>query len=159
MKAKQGQRIDTIFVLGIFCVFAAMVLTVLMLSGRIYKNMTDLSNEGSNDRTCLSYIWSRVKNEDIAGKIYIVKLQELNALCFEEEYGGKAYQTMVYLHDGYIRELFCEVGLSFMPEQGTPMMKAETFSLRERKHGVIEVATDAGSLLVYPRSRIGIPNE
>jgi len=157
MKTSQGQKIDTIFVLGIFCAFAAMVLMVLMLSGRMYKNMINLSDTGYNDHTSLSYTWSRVKNEDEIGKIYIDDFRGIQALCFDEEYNGVSYRTMIYIYDGRVHELFCQKELSFSPEQGTPVIEAEKFSLKELGNGIIEVTTDTGSLLVYPRSREKIP--
>ena len=133
-----------------------MILMVLMFSGRIYKKMVDLSAEGYNDHTCLSYIWSRVKNDDEAEKIYIDDFQGVSALCFEEEYNDVLYRTMIYMHDGWVRELFCQKELSFSLGQGTPVIKAESFSLEELENGLIEIKTDSGSLFVYPRGQKGI---
>jgi len=62
MKATRGKRIDTIFVLIIFCIFAVSVLIVLMLGAGIYRNMNDISNDGRDERTALSYLWKKVKN-------------------------------------------------------------------------------------------------
>ena len=156
IKTSQGQKIDTIFVLGIFCAFAAMVLMVLMLSGKMYKNMVDLSAKGYDDHTSLSYTWSRIKNEDEIEKIYIDDFQGSAALCFNEEYNGTSYRTMIYTYDGWVRELFCQTTLFFSPDQGIPVIKAEKFYLKELENGIIEITTDSGSLFVYPRSRKGL---
>jgi hypothetical protein len=153
MKTKQGQKIDTIFVLMVFCVFAAMVLTVLTLGARIYKNTAALAREGYNGQTCLSYIWSKVKNEDEAGRIYVDDFNGAPALCFGEEYDGETYRTVIYLYNGRIYELFCGTGLSFPPEDGTPVIEAEVFSVKQLDNGLIKAETDTGSLLIYPRSK------
>lgn len=58
-KAIHAQKLDTVIVLVIFCVFAASVLMVLMLSGNIYKNTAEMSNEKYSERTTLSYRWLR----------------------------------------------------------------------------------------------------
>jgi len=156
IKVKQGQRIDTIFILMIFCVFAMSVLMVLMFSGKIYKNMHELSGEGYNEQTFLSYMWSRVKNDDKAGKIYISDFEGLPALCFDDEYDGASYQTLVYLYDGWIREMFCQTSLSLSPALGTPVIEANSFSLEQEEYGLIKVKTDFGSLLISPRGKTGL---
>ena len=54
MKRVRGHKIDTIFVLLIFCIFAVSVLMVLMLGANTYKNMTEISRDGQDERTVLS---------------------------------------------------------------------------------------------------------
>jgi len=154
MGTKRGQRIDTIFVLMLFCIFAMSVLMVLMLNGRIYKNMNDLSREGYGEQVCLSYVWSRVKNEDAAGELRIGDFNGNKALCFDEKYGGVSYSTFVYFYDGYIRELFCQSGLGLAPEDGEPVIEAKDFSVQQLENGLIEVTAEGGSLFIYPLSGI-----
>ena len=148
---------DTVFVLMTFCVFAAAVLLVLMFSAKTYKNMTDLSREGYSAQTGLSYIWSRVKNEDEAGRIYVGEFEGQPALCFNAVYNNAPYRTMIYLYNGWIRELFSEAHMEFYPEDGVPVIEAESFDIEQLENGLIKVATDSGSLLVYPRGQAGTP--
>ena len=157
IKVKKGPKIDTVFVLLTFCVFAAAVLVVLMFSAKTYKNMTDLSREGYNDQTGLSYIWSRVKNEDEAGRIYVSDFEGQPALCFNQVYNNVPYRTMIYAYNGWIRELFCQANMEFYPEDGVPVIEANTFSIEQLENGLIKVATDSGSLLVHPRGKAGAP--
>jgi len=156
MKAKRGQRIDTIFVLMLFCIFAMSVLMVLMLNGKIYQNMNELSRAGHNEQVSLSYIWSRVKNEDAAGKLRVGDFNGRDALCFDEKCGGVSYSTFVYFYDGYIRELFCQSGLELALEDGERVIEAQDFSVRQLESGLIKVTAEEGSLLIYPRSGAGI---
>ena len=152
-KAKNGQQIDTIFVLMIFCVFAVLVLMVLTTSGGIYQNMNDISHDGYNEKTCLSYVWSKVKTEDTAGKFSVGDFHGIPALCLKEVYDGSLYHTYIYLYDGWVREMFFEADLDFAPEDGTPVIETDTFMVEQRDHGLIEVTTDAGHLLIYPRGQ------
>ena len=157
LKIKQESKIDGIFVLMIFCVFAASVLVVLIFSARIYKNMTDLSREGYEDQTCLSYIWTKVRNEDEAGKIFIGDFQGIPALCLDDDYGGVAYRTSIYLYDGWIREMFSQADLDFEPEDGSRVIEAQLFNLEQLENGLIKVSTATGHLLVASRSQAGLP--
>lgn len=154
-KAFRGQSIDTVFVLIIFCIFAASVLAVLMLGGSIYKNMADISQDGYEERTCLSYVWTKVKNGDEAGKILLGDFDGQNVLLLKEEYDGVAYQTMIYYYDGWVRELFCEEGLNFAPEDGTPVIKTTSLSFTALENGLIKAEAGSGSLLISPRGSAG----
>ena len=157
IKTTRNTRIDTIFVLIIFCVFAISVLMVLMLGANIYKNMTDISHEGYDDRTGLSYIWTKVKNNDENGMISIGDFNGLPALCFDEvinddTYGPTTYRTMVYFYDGWVYELFSETDLDFLPQDGEQVIKIDTLSFEALDHGLIKVSSGASNLLISPRS-------
>ena len=157
IKTTRNTRIDTIFVLIIFCVFAISVLMVLMLGANIYKNMTDISHEGYDDRTGLSYIWTKVKNNDKNGTISIGDFNGLPALCFDEVinddmFGPTSYRTMVYYYNGWVCELFSETSLTFLPEDGEQIIKIDDLSFEALDHGVIKVTSGINSLLISPRS-------
>ena len=159
IKSVRGNsRIDTIFVLIIFCVFAISVLLVLMLSASIYEKMTEISREGYDDRTGLSYIWTKVKNNDNAGRIHIGDFNGVPALCFDEEFSGVTYTTRVYFHDGWIRELFSEVGIDFLLEDGFPLIEIDDLLFEEPGDGLIRVSSGGNSLLISPRGAHWVPN-
>jgi hypothetical protein len=154
MKNKYNEhgKIDTVFVLLIFCVFAVSMLVVLMLGGSIYKNMTDISKDGYNERTTLSYIWSKAKNLDNEGHISVSYFSDSSALSFQEIFGDTTYETLIYLHDGWVRELFYETGFEFYPEHGTPIIETNLLYFEEISNGLIRATTEYGSLLISPRS-------
>ena len=153
-----NSRIDTIFVLIIFCVFAISVLLVLMLSAEMYKKMTDISREGYDDRTGLSYIWTKVKNNDNAGKIHIGDFNGVPALCFDEEFSGVTYTTRVYFYDGWVRELFSEADIDFLLEDGSQIIEIDDLEFEELGPGLIRITSGGSSLLISPRGAHGAPN-
>lgn len=152
MKATRGKRIDTIFVLIIFCIFAVSVLIVLMLGAGIYRNMNDISNDGRDERTALSYLWTKVKNNDTAGNVYVGDFCGLPALCIDEEDDGTAYQTVVYHYDGWICELFYEVGIDFTPDSGSKILEVADLKLETLDQGLIKASCGDYTLLISPRS-------
>ena len=95
-RALRGKRIDTIFVLIIFCVFAMSVLMVLMLGAGIYNDIIDMANDGDESRTALSYIWTKVKNNDSIDVIHVGDFQGSSALFLDEVYGDSRYSTSIY---------------------------------------------------------------
>ena len=152
-KATGGRKIDTVFVLIIFSVFALSVLMVLMLGASVYKNMSETSRDGQDERTLLSYIWTQVKNRDGDGDLYIGKFDGLTALCYDEVFGDSTYQTVVYHYDGWVYELFYDTELEFFPEEGQKVMEIAEMKLEEQEYGIIKVSSGEKSILIYPRAQ------
>ena len=152
---QNNNKVDTVFVLMIFCVFAVSVLLVLILSGSAYGNMTEISGEGRNERIVLSYIRTRVRNTDSAGSVYIREINGLSALSLEEVLFDRTFITYIYLYNGWVRELFHEKGLDdFAPEDGVPIIRAGSLDFEVIENGLIRVSTEYGSTLIFPRSAI-----
>ena len=158
MKGTGKSKVDTVFVLIIFSVFALSVLMVLMLGARVYKNMTDITSENQEERTLLSYIWTKVKNGDKSGSISVGDFYGLTTLCFDEDFGGTPYRTAIYQYDGWLYELFCETEMlsdpsgGFLPEDGVQVMRIDELVFENAEYGMIKVSTGTGSLLLSPRS-------
>ena len=144
-------KVDTVFVLIIFCVFALAILMVLMLGASVYKNMTEITRDGQDERTLLSYIWTKVKNGDDSASVYVGDFNGLNALCFDEVFYGTRYRTVIYHYDGWVYELFSETGLDFLPEDGIRVTMIGDLSFEEFEHGLIKVSTGTRSMMVFPR--------
>jgi len=145
------RSVDTVFVLLIFCGFAISVLLVLLLSGSIYQNISDMTREGEGERIALSYIRTRIRNFDQAGAISVGEFNGIPALLFEEELGGNHFTTTIYIYDGWVRELFHETAVPFEPEDGTPLIRADYLGFEEIDD-IIKISTGFGSILISPRS-------
>jgi len=154
-RALRGQKIDIIFVLVVFCVFAMSVLMVLMLGASIYNNIVATSRESDGPRTALSYIWTKVKSNDETGVIRVGDFQGSSALFLDEIYGDTTYTTAIYLYNGRVYELFSEVGLTFDREAGVPVLNASDLSFQELDSGLIKVTSGSMSLTLYSRASLG----
>ena len=160
MKTTGKNKIDTVFVLIIFSVFALSVLMVLMLGARVYKKATDITSEAQSDRTLLSYMWTKVKNGDKSGSVSAGEFYGIPALCFDEVISGTQYRTVIYQYDGWVYELFSEYSLftetdpeqQFKPVDGVRVMRIDDLSVEEAAYGLIKVTSGGRSLLLSPRS-------
>lgn len=144
-------KLDFIFVLVFFSVFAASVLLTLTLGGVIYKSMSERIQDSYDDRTGLSYIWSKVKNYEGAGLLYTGDFYNLSMLCLEEEHDMVKYVTRIYLYDGWIRELVSNEGHDFSPEEGMPVLAADTLSFVQLENGLIKATINENVLCLFPR--------
>ena len=149
---RNNNRVDTVIVLLIFCVFAMSVFLVLILGASIYSNMAEKAFEGQNERIALSFVRTRVRNADSADSISVGDFQGFPALSFEEDLGGRIFVTYIYLYNGWVHELFHERGHYFSPGDGDRMIQADSLSFEKIDGGMIRVSTDYGSLLIFPRS-------
>ena len=147
-----NNKIETVFVLLMFCFFSVSVFLVLMLSGNAYQNMNEITGKGQNERAVLSYIRTKIRNHDHAGGISVGIFGESPALIIEENIDGRYFLTLIYYYDGWARELFFQAGLSLDPGAGTPLVRVGSLYFEELGSGLIRAATEFGSTLILPRS-------
>ena len=148
-----SRRVDTVFVLMIFFVFALSVFLVLMLSGSTYQNMNEIAQEGQNERIVLSYVRTKIRNVD---SVSVGAFNGSSALILEEQFNGRKFITLIYLYDGWVHELFHEQGADFSPADGIPILRTDSLSFEDAENNLIRVTTDFGSLLILPRSAASI---
>lgn len=136
----------------IFCIFAVSVLMVLMLGASIYQNMTTISREEQDERTALSYIRTKVRNNDDSGRIHIDEFSGLSALVYDEYLSARHFRTSIFHYDGWIREIFSEVELDFSPADGTLIMPLDHIAFETLDGGLLKITAGTRSLILYPRT-------
>ncbi|MCL2627779.1 MAG: DUF4860 domain-containing protein [Oscillospiraceae bacterium] len=151
--SSKSKHIDTIFVMVVFCIFAVSVLIVLTLSAGIYQRMTDISRDRDDERTILSYIWTKTKSADDAGMIHIGDFNGVSALFYDEIINDTLYRTAIYVYDGWVRELFSNPAAGLAPQDGARLIKLDNLSFEVQKNGIIVAQTENLSLMLFPRAR------
>jgi len=155
-KVIHKRSVDTIFVLIIFSIFAVSVLMVLMLGASVYRNVNDISREDQYEHTALSYIWTKTKNFDENGGITVGDFNGVPALIINETIGETNFRTVIYHHDGWLRELFSEATLDFSLYDGKQLVTIDDLSFEMLDNGLIKAETGNMSLLLSPRSGLDI---
>ena len=156
MKSISENKVGSSAALMIFCLFAMSVLTVLMLGVSAYRNMTEISLEDYDEQVCLSYIWTKIKNGDEAGTVYVGDFGDRPALFIDALYGDATYHTIIYHYEGRVYELTFESGLEFFPGDGVPVIENESLSFERLEAGLIKVSAGYESVFISPRARGGI---
>jgi hypothetical protein len=145
-------RVDTIFVLVVFVVFAASVLMVLMLGGNIYKSTSALSGEGYDERTVLSYIWAKVKHSDVAGMVYLDDYEDITMLTMDEvDHNGRVWRTLIFYADGWLHELTMRAGHFPGLDAGQRIIRTLPLFFDDAGGGLIRASVDGRNLYIYPR--------
>ncbi|MCL2163358.1 MAG: DUF4860 domain-containing protein [Oscillospiraceae bacterium] len=151
MKAVHGRSVGMAATLMIFCILAMSVFTVLLLGAGAYGNITEISSQCAEAHACLSYIWTKVKIGDDAGKVFVREFDGVPALWIEERLGGFTYNTVIYSHDGWIYELFTDDVQGFSLGDGVSVVQNESLVLEQYANGLIKASTGHENVLIFPR--------
>ena len=156
---KLSHRINFIFPLTLFLVFALGAVTVTAFSARVYRSTVQRSARNDDARTSVLYVTEKLRRHDGAGSVEILPADGTDSeiLVLSEEIDGKAYRTCLYLADGELREFYADADVAFSAAAGTAVMPLSAFSAEEMKPNLIRFAcTDedgrTASSLVSTRS-------
>lgn len=127
MKRPQHRHahMDGLAALLLFGVFAVCILSVLLTGADAYRRLTQRGQTSYDRRTTVQYLATRVRQMDRAGSVSVRAFEGRDALVLTEEIDGSSYETLVYYHDGYIRELFTAADSGAMPEDGETVIEAK----------------------------------
>lgn len=145
MTMKRSSKITDLLALVVFAVFAVCVLVVLLTGAKVYQNLVRSGGESYAARTAVQYIATRVRQ---AENVCVEDFDGCDALVLREEIDGECYVTRVYCHEGHIRELFSPEDAALSPEDGEPVLEAESLSF-SLEDGLLTVQTDSRRLVLY----------
>lgn len=122
-------RIGTLATLIVGLLFAQCLLLTVLFGVRSYRNVTASVDHSYARRVALFYLTQRVRAYDGQGTISVGKFKDLDALYCYETADGTTYQTILYVYDGWMRELYTVAGEDFTPADGTPLLETQALSL------------------------------
>ena len=129
---RKKRKTDALVVLLLFGVFAVCVLSVLLTGADAYHRLSERDRVSYDQRTATQYLAMRVRQADRLGGVEAGEFGSCSALLLKEDYDGVVYETWVYCHDGYVRELFAEEGGNFLPEDGEKILPARELSVEQQ---------------------------
>ena len=147
-------------VLLVFAVFMVSVLMVLLTGADVLQGITERSQKNYGQRIAAQYLSTRVRQADGVGEICVRTTNEGDRLVLMEDVDGYPFETTLYCHDGYLRELFCVSGYDPGVEFGEKILPAEHFSVTD--HGEyleMELTFSSGeacSVILQLRSERGV---
>lgn len=116
-------------VLLIFAVFMVSLLLILLNGADTVRRITERDQKSYNQKTVAQYLTTRVHQADREGAVSVRKSGQVDMLVFAEEIDGTCYETSVYCHDGYLREMYCQSGMTFGPEFGEKIIPVQNFKV------------------------------
>ena len=149
--------ISQVFVFVLLGIFAVMSTLMVLLSAQMYRGVVGKTEQNSSYRILTSYVSNAVRGSDVRNGIFADEGNGTDMLVLASDIDGAAYETLIYCHDGMLRELFTDAGQEFAPEYGEIICEAQSFEARI-ENGLLSVwmtdgAGDSVSIDIALRSR------
>lgn len=115
MKQEKRFIVDILFVLALFGIFAVSALVVVTIGADIYERTVQDMSSNYDSRTAISYVTEKVRRADCllsdgTGAVSISDFSGEPALVLTSEQEGGRFSTLLYYHDGYLKELVMRDG-------------------------------------------------
>ena len=146
MKQTKKFKLTGVLVLLVFAVFLVCVLMVLLTGADIVQKLTRRDRESYLHRTAVQYVAMRVRQADQSGMVEVRREDGQDVLILGEIIDGRQYETRVYYHDGFLREMFCEAGAKIPPEFGEEILAMDGFSAQKQDSALtLQIRMEDGS--------------
>ena len=140
---KRSTGMGAVASLALACIFGATLLLSLAAGAVINRRVAERVERGSAERVGLTYITAKLQAHNGYKTIRSEKFGGEEALWLRDEIGGTAYDTILYVHDGYLMELLCEEGAALEPEDGLKITEAGGLRVRQEEALLCLEFTDA----------------
>ncbi len=138
-------RLDSIFVLTLFVLFAASLLIVTVYFAKIYRHSGERITKRFDESVTFSALTQKIRSCDHAGGIEVISQENDNVLKLNEQIDGTDYSTYIYYRDGSLYELFNTADTEFVPDYGMPMISADAFDITTDDDGCYVLKITAGN--------------
>lgn len=113
--------------------FSVLSLMLVLSGAGVYKNTVENTRYNNQVRATLSYVSNKVRSAD-SSTIRIEQRNKISVLLFTESIEDTVYETMIYVYDGSLREMFSRQGRTFHPENGTEIVPISSFEAKLENH-------------------------
>lgn len=147
----------TIAALLLCCVFGVAALLSLTAGAGIYRQVAQRTEDAGERRVGLTYLAAKVRGFDEAGKVLAGAFGDGDAVYLLQDIDGLTYETILYVHDGWLKELLCERGWELEPEDGQAITQARGLEAALTEEGLLRLAYTGGdgrteTAVLYVRS-------
>ena len=149
LEGKRTHVIDTLFVLCLLFLFIISAITVIIIGAGVYKKNVSAMSGNYSHRIACAYISEKIRQSDVKGRIFTEELFGQTTLVMQDEVDGVLYNTYIYNHDGYLRELYARSDLKEMfPQSGQKILEISSFDITELNESCfkIQVTLDDGTV-------------
>lgn len=128
---KRSASAGTIAALTLACVFGVTLLLSLAAGAGVYRRVADRVEQSAQQRVGLTYITAKLHAYDTVGGIRTGKFGDVDAVFLDQELDGIVYETALYVHEGWMKEVLYEQGWTMSPEDGMTITEAQSLTVKE----------------------------
>lgn len=125
---------------------ALMALAIVVYATDSYAAVLENMQSNHDARTALAFVSTKIRQNDTMGTMSIEKTDfGADALVIEETDGADVYKTWIYFADGALREFFGDATLELAAEDGTIIIKLNSFTVEQDSDGLIKISVETNS--------------
>lgn len=128
-KSGMIHKLDSLFILLIFSVFAVVSLLLVAIGAGMYRRVVERMGINEEVRSSLSYVVNKVRANDEAGALSLKTYGGVPVLCMKQSGEDSGLTNYVYFYNGEIRELLSFDDEGFQPENGDAIVAADNFTM------------------------------
>ena len=136
---RETHRIDSIFIMLLFFLFALTAFVLIMIGVRQYKATANAMDYNYEIRTVTSYLREKTRQNSSNSSISIETIDGTNALCLKNTLNNTIYNTYIYYYDGSLREMYIQEGTPFTLNLGQQIVTISGFDMDKTAAGLIIV--------------------
>lgn len=136
---RETHRIDSIFIMLLFFLFALTAFVLIMIGVRQYKATANAMDYNYEIRTVTSYLREKTRQNSSNSSISIETIDSTNALCLKNTLNNTIYNTYIYYYDGSLREMYIQDGTPFTLNLGQQIVTISGFDMVKTDDGLIIV--------------------
>ena len=141
---RHGGGAGVVASMALACVFGTILLLSMATGADVYRRVEERMEQSAAERIGLAYVAAKIHSADRAGGIRAGTFGGADAVYLPEEADGASYETILYVYDGALRELFCERDLEPNPESGQIIAAARELRVTEAAPGFLSLRYTGG---------------
>lgn len=148
-RRQKGHVVDLLFTLALFCVFTTSALVVVVIGAKVYQSTTSSMEQNYSERTALTYLAEKIRQNDTSQNIGIGEFQGAPALLIKQQSGENSYTTYLYEYQNELKELYCKDGSEVSLGDGETIMDLYDFSVTAVNGQLYRIETTAADGQVH----------
>lgn len=136
---RHQHMIDILFVLSLFCVFAASSVLLILFGADVYKKTIHQMDSNYTTRTSIAYITEKIRQSDTRDSIQITYQNDTEVLMLTNIINEIPYATSLYEYNGYLYELFARTDIVLPLDAGQPVMEIRALSFSRLTPNILEI--------------------
>lgn len=148
MKRNDGYTlIELVLVLFLLVLVAVSVFTLAVAGSRSYLRLESSQRQAADMRIGLSYLDVKLRQNDRRDAIELAEVpgDDQTALRISRIIGEETYYTWIYLHEGYLCEMFLPADREFAPELGSRIVPVSAIAFSRPADDVLRVVLTGGT--------------
>lgn len=136
--------------IGMAALFLAGFFLLVIFGAQSFRNTASGRGQNMDTRDLLAYLATVAKANDRAGAVTLRSDETMGDVLVIAD-GDSGYATHLFCYGGTLLEDYTRLGGELSPERAARIAATQRFEL-SFSGGLIEIVTDAGRVLIHPRS-------